>query len=214
MLPSRAQNWPHPAALTSPLLELSAFRLYANKGSGWREGEAETCFVIKCAQHLSCCCLLMFRSNTSKMLWTVLDLPSNAGCEYCQQRVILFFFTKHRHFILKFRSPTTDESEGQSAPIMEQFTVESKMLNPASRWTVAGCDSESEKELKDIWWGWRIVEREADEWGRHDQDTCYCVWKETGGEGHLYSVSVGQQELRAPCPQHLKALSTGVQSAT
>lgn len=38
--------------------------------------------------------------------------------------------------------------------------------------------------------------------------------RKTGGEGHLYSVSVGQQELRAPCPQHLKALSTGVQSAT
>lgn len=32
--------------------------------------------------------------------------------------------------------------------------------------------------------------------------------------GDLYSVSVGRQGLRALCPQHLKALSTGVQSAT
>lgn len=61
VLPSRPQNWPHPAALTSPLSALSAFRLYANKARGWREEGPETGFVIKCTQHLSCCFLLMFR---------------------------------------------------------------------------------------------------------------------------------------------------------
>lgn len=43
-------------------------------GRGWREGEPETCFVIKCTQHLSCCCLLMFRVQhfNGATLWIML----------------------------------------------------------------------------------------------------------------------------------------------
>lgn len=59
------------------------------------------------------------------------------------------------------------------------------------------------------------VERDADEWRRHDEESdCVYIWKEAGWKGDLYSVSVGRKGLRALCPQHLKALSTGVQSAT
>ena len=46
--------------------------------------------------------------------------------------------------------------------------------------------------------------------GKHDRQR----ERERERERDLYSVSVGRRGLRALCPQHLKALSTGVQSAT
>jgi len=88
VLPSRPHNWPHPAALTSPLSALSAFRLYANKGSGWREGESETCFVIKCTQHLSRCCLLMFRVPTLERFYKFSLLWSMSIKDDCKKKKV------------------------------------------------------------------------------------------------------------------------------
>lgn len=144
MLPSRAQDWPHPAALTSPLLELSAFRLYANKGRGWRERKAEGCFVIKCMQHLSCCCFIMFQIQLFIDAINYVDLECNTVCTlnkrwlYKEQK--LFIFTA---FTTKFIWFYVDESKGQPECWIRQFTTEYHILTLASRWNVT--------ELEEIW---------------------------------------------------------------
>lgn len=102
VLPSYPPNWPHPAALTSPLLLLSAFKLYANKGRGWRDGEPRTSFVTKCTQHLSRCSLLTSQRchpvNYSRfgkqdgMQWLTIKDNCHEVSRFFAQKLSFFFF--------------------------------------------------------------------------------------------------------------------------
>lgn len=131
MLASRAEDWPHPAALTSPLLQLSAFRLYANKSRGWRERKAEACFVIKCMQYLSCCCYIMFGIRPFADLTSCINLESGRVCISNKRRRCEELRQNFPHSVLR---SSVDEFEGRAEKDKSRLNAASWLSSPGEAW--------------------------------------------------------------------------------